>query len=322
MTHSKDFEDDGKPLEEADITRALSPAAYKARVELEAAKATDAVLIVIRGTPQGKKYSLKGQSKFLLGRDKGVEIHVDDANMSRRHAQLTLEEGKAFIQDLGSRNGTLVNNESIGAAKVALAKEDMITIGGTILKYLPAGQLETLYHINLADAASMDKLTGLYNRKYIAEVLEVEFKRAKALHTNISVVLFDIDNFKKINDTYGHDCGDYVLSGVGAAVKASGLGERDLAGRFGGEEFIVVLTSSGAEQAGLVAERIRKRIEQHAFMYENQRVNVTVSLGVSAIRRDFQVGGDIFKEADKALYESKRAGKNRVTVAAAALASD
>ena len=71
-----------------------------------------------------------------------------------------------------------------------------------------------------------------------------------------------------------------------------------------------------------MAERIRKRIEQHAFMYENQRVNVTVSLGVSAIRRDFQVGGDIFKEADKALYESKRAGKNRVTVAAAALASD
>ena len=251
MTHSKDFEDDGKPLEEADITRALSPAAYKARVELEAAKATDAVLIVIRGTPQGKKYSLKGQSKFLLGRDKGVEIHVDDANMSRRHAQLTLEEGKAFIQDLGSRNGTLVNNESIGAAKVALAKEDMITIGGTILKYLPAGQLETLYHINLADAASMDKLTGLYNRKYIAEVLEVEFKRAKALHTNISVVLFDIDNFKKINDTYGHDCGDYVLSGVGAAVKASGLGERDLAGRFGGEEFIVVLTAPARSRRGL-----------------------------------------------------------------------
>ena len=322
MTDSNDSDDEGDPLEEPDITRALSPAAYKLRVELEAAKATDAVLIVIRGTPQGKKYSLKGQSTFLLGRDKGVEIHVDDANISRRHAQLTFEGGKAFIQDLGSRNGTLVNNESIGAAKVELAKEDMITLGGTILKYLPAGQLETLYHINLADAASMDKLTGLYNRKYIAEVLEVEFKRAKALHSNISVVLFDIDNFKKINDTYGHDCGDYVLAGVGAVVKASGLAERDLAGRFGGEEFIIVLTSSNAEQAGHVAERIRQRIEQHEFVYEGQRVNVTVSLGVSAIRRDFHVAADVYKEADKALYESKRAGKNRVTVAAAALASD
>ena len=164
MIDSKDPDNEGNPLEEPDITRALNPAAYKLRVDLEAAKATDAVLIVIRGTPQGKKYSLKGQSTFLLGRDKAVEIHIDDANISRRHAQLTFEGGKAFIQDLGSRNGTLVNNESIGAAKVELAKEDMITLGGTILKYLPAGQLETLYHINLADAASMDKLTGLYNR--------------------------------------------------------------------------------------------------------------------------------------------------------------
>jgi two-component system, cell cycle response regulator len=316
MAPSEDSDDD------FNITRALNPAAYKARVELEAAKATDAVLIVIRGTPQGKKYHLAGQNKFLLGRDKGVDIQVDDANMSRRHAQITFEDGNVFVQDLGSRNGTLVNNESIGAAKVALAKEDMITLGATILKYLPAGELETLYHINLADAASMDKLTGLYNRKYITEVLEVEFKRAKALHTNLSVVLFDIDNFKKINDTHGHDCGDYVLTGVGAAVKASGLGQRDLAGRFGGEEFIVVLTNAGAEQAGHVAERIRKCIEQHEFIYENRRIGVTVSLGVSAIRSDFHTGVDIYKEADKALYESKRTGKNRVTVAAAALASD
>ena len=142
MTHSKDFEDDGKPLEEADITRALSPAAYKARVELEAAKGTDAVLIVIRGTPQGKKYSLKGQSKFLLGRDKGVEIHVDDANMSRRHAQLTLEEGKAFIQDLGSRNGTLVNNESIGAAKVALATEHLVESRDRTIRVLTGPRAE------------------------------------------------------------------------------------------------------------------------------------------------------------------------------------
>src|SRR5690348_2960059 len=198
----------------------------------------------------------------------------------------------------------------------------MITLGGTILKFLPAGEIETLYHINLADAASMDKLTGLYNRKYITEVLEVEFKRAKALHTNIAVVLFDIDNFKKINDTYGHDCGDFVLTGVGALVRASGLKERDLAGRYGGEEFMVVLTSSGAAQGGEVAERIRAHIEQHAFVYEGRRIPVTVSLGVSAIRSEFHLGADLYKEADKALYDAKRNGKNRVTVAPAALASD
>mgnify|MGYP003339446454 CR=1 FL=1 len=199
--------------------------------------------------------------------------------------------------------------------KIELAKEDMIKLGSTILKYLPAGQLETLYHINLTNAASMDKLTGLYNRKYISEVLEVEFKRAKALHSNISVVLFDIDNFKKINDTYGHDGGDFVLTTLGEQVKASGLRERDLAGRYGGEEFIVVLTNSTSQQAADVAERIRKRIESHEFVYDSKRIAVTVSLGVATIRKDFHVGADLYKEADKALYESKKNGKNQVTIA-------
>jgi diguanylate cyclase (GGDEF)-like protein len=313
----EDSSQNPKKPTDIDITRVINPATDTLKIDLELAKATDPVLILIRGTPQGKKYSLKGQRVFLLGRDKSVEIQLDDANISRQHAQLTFDGDKIFIEDLGSRNGTFLNDEPIGATKVALAKEDMIKLGSTVLKYLPAGQLETLYHINLTNAASMDKLTGLYNRKYISEVLEVEFKRAKALHSNISVVLFDIDNFKKINDTHGHDCGDYVLSTLGAQVKASGLRERDLAGRYGGEEFIVVLTNSNAEQAADVAERIRKRIEQHEFLYENKRIPVTVSLGVSSIRKDFHMGSDLYKQADKALYESKRNGKNKVTLAPA-----
>jgi two-component system cell cycle response regulator len=306
---------DGQKAGDADITRVINPATDTLKIDLELAKATDPVLIIIRGTPQGKKYSLKGQRKFTIGRDKSADIQLDDANVSRIHAQIVFENDKPYIEDSGSRNGTFLNDEPIGAGRVELAKEDMIKLGSTILKYLPAGQLETLYHINLTNAASMDKLTGLYNRKYISEVLEVEFKRAKALHSNISVVLFDIDNFKKINDTYGHDCGDHVLTTLGAQVKASGLRERDLAGRYGGEEFIVVLTNSTSQQAADVAERIRKRIEQHEFVYDNQRIAVTVSLGVATIRKEFHLGADIYKEADKALYESKKSGKNRVTVA-------
>jgi two-component system, cell cycle response regulator len=303
------------PSGESDITRVLNPATDTLKIDLELAKATDPVLILIRGTPQGKKYSLKGQKKFILGRDKSADIQLDDANVSRQHSLIFIEDERIYISDMGSRNGTFLNDESIGANKVELAKEDMIKMGSTILKYLPAGQLETLYHINITNAAHMDKLTGLFNRKYISEVLEVEFKRAKALHSNISVVLFDIDNFKKINDTYGHDCGDYVLSTLGAQVKASGLRERDLAGRYGGEEFIVVLANSNTQQASDVAERIRKKIENFGFEYEGTKIPVTVSLGVASIRKDFHLGSDIYKEADKALYESKRNGKNRVTVA-------
>jgi diguanylate cyclase (GGDEF)-like protein len=304
-----------KKLADADITRVINPATDTLKLDLELAKATDPVLILIRGTPQGKRYSLKGQEKFIIGRDKTADIQLDDANVSRQHAQIIFEEEKIYIEDLGSRNGTFLNDEATGSGKIELAKEDMIKLGSTILKFLPAGQLETLYHINLTNAASMDKLTGLYNRKYISEVLEVEFKRAKALHSNFSLVLFDIDNFKKINDTHGHDCGDYVLTTLGGQVKASGLRERDLAGRYGGEEFIVVLTNSSSQQAADVAERIRKRIEHHEFVYEGTRVPVTVSLGVATIRKDLPLGTDLYKEADKALYESKKNGKNRVTVA-------
>lgn len=304
-----------KKIGEEDITRVINPATDTLKIDLELAKATDPILILIRGSLQGKKFSLAGAQKYLLGRDKSVEIQIEDANVSRQHAQITREGDKMYIQDLGSRNGTFVNDENIGGERKLLEKEDMIKLGGTILKYLPAGQLETLYHINLTNAAYMDKLTGLYNRKYISEVLEVEFKRAKALHSPFSVILFDIDNFKHVNDTYGHDGGDYVLQELGAQVKASGLRERDLAGRYGGEEFMVVLTNSNEGQAQEVAERIRKKIETYEFMYAGQRVPVTVSMGVASLKKDFAESGDIYKASDKALYESKRNGKNRVTIA-------
>jgi diguanylate cyclase (GGDEF)-like protein len=243
-----------------------------------------------------------------------VEIQVDDGNVSRQHAQIVREKDEMYIEDLGSRNGTFVNDENIGSRRRLLQKEDMIKIGSTILKFLPAGQLETLYHINLTNAAYMDKLTGLYNRKYISEVLDVEFKRARALHSPFSIVLFDIDNFKNVNDTYGHDGGDLVLSELGQQVKASGLRERDLAGRWGGEEFLVVLTNANSQQAADVAERIRKKIEEHEFVHDNHVIPVTISIGVATLHKDFAESANLYKAADDALYESKRNGKNRVTV--------
>jgi two-component system, cell cycle response regulator len=300
---------------DGEVTRVINPATDTLKIDLELAKATDPVLILIRGGLQGKKFSLQGNNRFLMGRDKGVEIQVDDANVSRQHAQITRQGDKVYIEDMGSRNGTFVNDENIGTEKRELGKEDMIKLGSTVLKYLPAGQLETLYHINLTNAAYMDKLTGLYNRKYISEVLEVEFKRARALHSPLSVIMFDIDNFKKINDTYGHDGGDYVLAELGKQVKASGLRERDLAGRYGGEEFMVVLSNSGADQAMELAERIRKKIELNEFVYDGKRIVVTVSMGVSDVKPGMNDYKDVYRASDKALYKSKHNGKNQVTLA-------
>lgn len=292
-------------------TKVINPATDTLKLDMELAKAAEAVLIVIRGTPQGKKHPLTG-TEFFIGRDKGTQIQINDANVSRKHARIVKTADEFFIEDLGSRNGTFVNDEPLGTEKKKLTKEDMIKIGSTVLKYLPKGTLETLYHTNLTNAAYIDKLTGIFNRNYISEILEVEFKRARALHSPLAIILFDIDNFKSINDTYGHDGGDYVLNTLATQIKNAGLRERDLLGRYGGEEFLIVLSNTGMEQAKEVAERIRKTVEQYEFLYEGKKIPVTISLGVAVLKKEILTDIDFYKEADKALYVSKHKGKNQV----------
>jgi two-component system cell cycle response regulator len=309
----------GPDFDELDdeATRVLDIPSETMKIRRELACSTTPVLIVIRGTIQGKKYPLEGRNIFVLGRDTTADIRFDDANVSRQHLEISLEGEQAFITDLKSRNGTFLNDERVGGDRVELGKEDMIKLGSTILKYLPAGEFETLYHVNITDAAHMDRLTGASSHKYISEVLDVEFKRAKALGSEMSIVFFDIDDFKTINDTYGHDCGDRVLTAVGDALKRCGLGERDMAGRYGGDEFMVVLTSSGVEAAAAVAEDIRRTIENVECIHQGTRVPVTVSVGVSTVRKGMHRAADLYREADQALYESKRTGRNRVTIAPA-----
>jgi diguanylate cyclase (GGDEF)-like protein len=297
------------------VTRVINPNTDTLKLDMEAAKASDAILIIIRGSPQGKKFVLKGEA-LTLGRDKSADIQINDPNVSRQHAKILQSENGFILEDLGSRNGTHINYEKMESnAKVNLAKEDMIRMGTTVLKFLPAGELETLYHTNLTNMAYMDKLTEVYNRNYISDVLEAEFKRAKALHTNFSLILFDIDNFKKVNDNYGHDGGDHVLTELARTVKNSGLRERDFVGRYGGEEFLILLTNSSLQQAGEVAERVRRNVESHKFNYEDQVIPVTISIGVSCIGKIHHNSVELYKAADKALYESKHTGKNKVTLA-------
>jgi diguanylate cyclase (GGDEF)-like protein len=305
------IEDDGLST----TTRQVDIEAEGVEVTREFILSTSPVLIVIRGIPQGKRFALEGAETFVIGRGRSSSIQLDDANVSREHARITIEGDRVQLEDMGSRNGTLLNDEPIGTQKVTLAKEDMIRIGHTILKFLPPGQLETLYQINITNAAHRDALTSLFSRQYISEVLEVEFKRAKALHTPMSVVFFDIDDFKKVNDNYGHTCGDQVLTELGGLINGIGLRKRDIAGRTGGEEFLIVLANTNLEQAAVVAERVRKAIDGHKFQHAGTTIPVTVSLGVATIRPGFQSGAAVYEAADQAMYESKRAGKNRVTVA-------
>lgn len=283
--------------------------------ELQKAQEHDPCFIVIRGPGQGQRHFIT-QEEMVIGRDPVADITVADPSISRRHSRVFKKEGQVLIGDLGSANGTVINGKKLPKGEVtALAKEDMIRLGNSILKFLPAGELEILMYGHLENAALTDPMTKIYNKKYLLEALDAEFKRAKTLNNDFSILFFDIDHFKKINDTYGHDAGDYVLKEFTALIKTKCLRPKDVFSRYGGEEFVVLLLNTPAQQAAEIAETVRAQTEAHAYIYEGKRIKVTASIGVAELNSLIDSPQSLLKVADKALYSSKQNGRNQVTVA-------
>jgi diguanylate cyclase (GGDEF)-like protein len=298
----------------SDKTMVLSGDQNTLKKELQKAKEQEACLIIIRGQPQGSRFFLT-QNEMTLGRDATADITVADQGISRKHGKFTKANGKVNYTDLGSVNGTFINDRKLNAQEVVqLAKEDMIKIGNTILKYLPAGELEILFYGSLGSAAQSDPMTQIYNKGYLLEALEAEFKRAKALHTEFSLIFFDLDHFKKINDTFGHDAGDYVLKELTKLVRSSHIRPKDVFARYGGEEFVILLLNTSGNDACDIAERIRAGIQAHHFTYEGKRLPVTTSLGVADLQSGIESAQALLKKADKALYKAKSEGRNRVMI--------
>jgi diguanylate cyclase (GGDEF)-like protein len=252
---------------------------------------------------------------MFIGRDVAAEIMVNDTNASRKHAEVIRESDNTYkIRDNNSTNGTFVNDKQI-KEPVKLNKEDMVKVGSTILKYLPAGELEIFYLGTLESAAHTDPMTKIFNKGYIMESLEAEFKRAKALHHDFSIIIVDLDHFKKINDTHGHDAGDFVLKEMTNIVRTKVLPKNAIFGRFGGEEFLILLPTMNLEAATLLGETIRSTLEKTQFMYENKRMPVTASVGVAEQALDVDNHTALFKLADKAVYQAKSGGRNQVCTA-------
>ena len=168
------------------------------------------------------------------------------------------------------------------------------------------------------ELAVTDGLTGLHNRRYLDNHLKVLFNRAATRGRSLSVCITDIDRFKVVNDTYGHDAGDEILNEFAARLRATVRGA-DLACRYGGEEFVVVMPDTTADMAANIAERLRMSIEGKPFVLRStgQEINITASLGISCNSPNVETPEQLLKEADNALYDAKRAGRNRVVAAAA-----
>ncbi|MBF0319277.1 MAG: diguanylate cyclase [Nitrospirae bacterium] len=157
-----------------------------------------------------------------------------------------------------------------------------------------------------------DALTSIYNRGYIEKQLDVEFSKSKRYGNVFSLIMFDLDFFKKINDTYGHLAGDEVLRSVSKRV-GSMLRNTDVLGRYGGEEFLIILTETNEESALLLADRIRSAVEKMSITSSDYTINVTISMGVAEFRKAIKDYLQMLHEVDIALYNSKKLGRNRVT---------
>lgn len=166
----------------------------------------------------------------------------------------------------------------------------------------------------LYNMAIYDGLTKVHMRRFFEAWAAEEFARVRRYQTDFSMILFDIDHFKKVNDTYGHQAGDYVLQEVARVVKKN-IRRADVIARYGGEEFVIGLPETPLEKAQFAAERIRKAVEKQEFVFEGTKIPVTISVGVANYQNHPEELMDTFvKDADKALYDSKESGRNRVTV--------
>jgi two-component system cell cycle response regulator len=272
-----------------------------------------AYLIVINGRSVGKMYKVQNDRTFI-GRAPDCDVLVDDEGVSRRHAYIQRGVEAYEVVDNNSTNGIFINGQRVRGH--ALKDGDRLQVGSsTILKFSFQDEMEQNYQKQLYDSATRDALTGAYNKKYFADQLKTEFAYCFRHDTHLSLCLFDIDFFKKLNDGWGHLAGDMVLKELAQVVMKT-LRTEDIFARYGGEEFGVILRDTDGEHAFLIAERLRRKIEAYKFMYEGERLPVTVSIGVSTLeQKNHESPKAMVKAADGYLYKAKEAGRNRTECA-------
>ena len=268
----------------------------------------EACLVVIYGSELGKKYNLNAPS-LVIGRSSKCDIQIDQESISRNHSKIVNTGKSILVRDLGSTNGTYVNDEPID--EYVMRDGDLIKIGRTIFKFLTGGNIENAYHEEIYRLTTIDGLTQIFNKRYFLETLEREIARSHRYRRELSLVMFDIDHFKKINDSFGHLAGDYALKHLAQTVKTR-IRREDCFARYGGEEFSIVLPEIDGLNSKPFAEKIRQLVEATEFKFENTSMPITISMGVATLDMDSTDPQALIKRADERLYEAKSSGRNCV----------
>ena len=248
--------------------------------------------------------------QLVFGRNGECEVVVDENLASRRHAKIIRKGDGWFLVDLGSTNGTWVNEEKVQIHE--LKSGDRIRIGLSIFKFFHEDNVEAHYHESVYQMMTQDALTGAWNKRYLNDVLEREIPRHRRSEQPLGLLMIDFDNFKEINDLHGHIVGDEVLAEFGRrtlAVKRSS----EVFARFGGDEFVIVFVNSDHEASRTAAERIFKAVVTEPFPTSAGLLNCTFSGGFSVFSGEELVGmEELLEAADKNLYLAKDKGRTQI----------
>jgi two-component system, cell cycle response regulator len=272
---------------------------------------TDCVVVIYTKEPTllGKRFALD-TSIVRIGRGSENEIVLDGDSVSRRHASIEQRGDAWFAVDNNSTNGTYVNDELI-KVDTGLQNGDRVKVGPSIFKYLSGQDVEAQYHEEIYRMTIIDGLTGAHVKRFLLEALEKEIIRARRYERALTFIMFDIDFFKKINDFHGHLAGDHVLKEL-AKIVAARVRRDEVFARYGGEEFALILPETSLEGGRGLAEELRAKIEGHEFVFQGEKISVTVSMGIALLTEDEKTSMDFIKTADTRLYEAKRTGRNRI----------
>jgi two-component system cell cycle response regulator len=266
-------------------------------------------LIVMRGDLPGQVFHLRS-GRQLLGRRSECDIRIRDRAVSGIHAEIVVTGTIVTIHDLASTNGTIVNGTRI-QAPLTLGPGALVRLGNSIFRFVDSA-IEIEFTEALHARGITDQLTGAFNQAYLASRLALALETASA-DRPLSLIAFDFDDFKSVNDRYGHAAGDHVLRITTALIRDTCIRSTDVFARMGGEEFAVMLPATPLTAAIEIAEAIRNALAAGAFEYHATAIAVRASLGVVTATHPAESAEALLERADALLYRSKNEGRNRVT---------
>jgi two-component system cell cycle response regulator len=263
----------------------------------------------------GSRYRLSPGATIEIGRSPHVALSLPEVlSLSRKHARLRYAGSEVTLEDLGSTNGTYINGKPV-YGRTVLKTGDRFQTAAVHYKFLHEQDVESAYHLAIYDLVARDGLTEVYNKRKYEEEIQREFARSTRYNRPLSLIVFDLDDFKRINDNYGHLCGDFILKQIASTIREMIRAEEIIA-RVGGDEFVIIVPETGLEGARLLAQKLRERIENLDHRYGDLKIAATCSFGVAERTAETSTPQSLYHAADHALLNAKRDGRNQVAASA------